>query len=120
MIKRIERFIVTGTHAYGPARHDSDLDIVIRKQDVEALVNYLTEHNIETYQTEAQEDYTDAGFYFELAFIKINIIIAMTDLDFKIWAGKTERMKKLPAAIEDRWKRLETFNSIYNIAEAFK
>lgn len=111
------KFIVTGTHAYGPARAESDLDIVVRKEHIPAILDYLKNHNIETYKTEAQEEYQDSGFYFNIAFIKINVIVAMTDVDFMLWAGKTERMKKLPA-IENRERRKELFNSIFDITEA--
>jgi hypothetical protein len=110
------KFIVTGTHAYGPARAESDLDIVVRRKDIPAILDYLKNHNIETYQTEAQEEYQDGGFYFNIAFIQINVIVAMTDTHFMLWAGKTERMKKLPA-IENRERRKELFNYIFNIAE---
>ena len=112
------KFIVTGTHAYGPARPDSDLDIVVRKSDIQVILDYLTGHNIKIHQTDAQEEYRDGGFYFNIAFIKINVIIAVNDTDFMLWAGKTERMKKLPA-IENRERRKELFNSIFNIMEIF-
>jgi len=102
-------FIITGSRAYGPAREDSDLDIVVKSCDIESMTDYLLDHNIQTYSTSDQESY--AGFYFNIAGIKINIIVAEYEADFRLWEHRTDIMKKM-SPIEDREKRLATFNSI--------
>jgi hypothetical protein len=111
------RFLITGTHAYGPVRAESDLDIVVMRQDVHEIMDFLIERGIDMYQTDAQEDYNDGGFYFDFAFIRVNIIIAHDETDFMVWAFKTERMKNTPA-IENREARLEKFNTLFTGKEA--
>jgi len=102
-------FLVTGTRAYGPANKDSDLDIVVLYKDVQSITNFLIEHNISAYSTPEQEDYGDlGGFYFNLADIRVNIIIAHDEAELALWNIRTEKMKKLPY-IEDRATRLAVF-----------
>lgn len=121
------KFIITGTHAYGPVSPGSDLDIVVLPKGAEQLMAFLSEHSIPTYRTPGQDEYGDAGgFYFNLGrdavgllledledkytpgCIQVNIIIAADEFDFEWWKEQTEKMKKLPP-IEDREKRIDTF-----------
>ncbi len=105
-------FIITGSRAYGPAKEDSDLDIVVKLCDIKSITNYLLDHNIQMYSTPGQDSYAEeGGFYFNLAGIKINIIVAVSGADFRLWERRTVIMKKT-VPIEDREKRLATFNSI--------
>ena len=104
-------FIITGTHAYGPVRPNSDLDIVVKAVDSTSIMDFLGSQGIWTYTTEGQEKYgATGGFYFDLAGIKINIIIAENDDAYAEWKRKTEKMKKFPEIL-DRDLRIAIFNS---------
>jgi hypothetical protein len=104
-------FFITGTHAYGPAGPDSDLDIVVKAADSILIMNFLNLHNITMYRTEGQDEYgATGGFYFDLTGIKVNIIIATDDNDYAKWKRKTDTMKKFPE-IPDRDLRVAIFNS---------
>jgi len=110
-------YIVTGTRVYGPAGPDSDLDIVVKLNDVGRIINCLNDHNISTYKTSGQDEYgVHGGFYFDLIGIKINIIVAENEDDFIEWAIKTEKMKRLPI-IPNRYLRLKVFNSYFGEEE---
>lgn len=105
-------FLLTGSRVYGPVNPKSDLDIVVMYDDVEKLHAYLTEHNIEIYNTPTQDSYGDiGGFYFNLGGIEINIIIAAGKAEFELWERRTEKMKTFPP-IEGRNNRISIFNSI--------
>lgn len=110
------KFIITGTSAYGPQTENSDLDVVVLVEDAQRIQNFLTKHNIETYQTKSQEQYDDGGFYFDLAGIEINIITAKTEDALKEWEMRTRRMKQIPP-ISDREDRVAIFNTIVSIEE---
>ena len=102
-------FIITGTRAYGPAREDSDLDIVVKSSDVQKILDYLIDRKISTYSTPGQDDYGEmGGFYFDLFGIQVNIIVATNGAEYNLWNKRTERMKTLPD-IEDRDTRLAVF-----------
>jgi hypothetical protein len=104
-------FLLTGTRVYGPAKADSDLDIVVRRDDTPSIGKFLAEHNIPMYNTPTQDSYGEAGgFYFKLAGIEVNIIVADNEAEFNSWAEKTEKMKKL-LPIKDRKLRLAMFKS---------
>lgn len=103
-------FFITGTHAYGPARPDSDLDIVVKLKDISRIALFLADHGIKFYKTPGQDEYgPTGGFYFSLAGIEVNIIIAEDELDFEEWRRRTERMKKF-APIHDKEERKLIFN----------
>ena len=80
-------YFITGTHAYGPATEDSDLDIVLMTDAANQIADFLHTHGIKTYQTEKQEAYDDGGFYFDLLGIQINIIIVADKKDFYMMMG---------------------------------
>jgi hypothetical protein len=102
-------FLLTGTRVYGPAKPDSDLDIVVKSSDVIAIQNNLEEHNIPIYNTPIQGEYGNmGGFYFDLFGIQFNIVVAANEEDYNLWDKRTERMKTLPD-IEDRDTRLSVF-----------
>jgi hypothetical protein len=104
------KFLVTGTQVYGPVREDSDLDIVVLKKDHTGILNWLAVQKIATYQTEKQEAYANAnaGFYFNLFGITVNIIIVDGEAELRSWKHSTEKLKKLPP-IEDRDNRIFSF-----------
>ena len=110
-------YIVTGTRVYGPAGPDSDLDIVVKLNDIGYIVNYLSNHGVQMYRTPGQDEYgVHGGFYFDFIGIKINIIVAENEDDFIEWDIKTEKMKKLPI-IPDRDLRVKVFNSYFGVEE---
>lgn len=104
-------FLLTGTQVYGPTNDKSDLDIVVKRHDAADIIGFLGNHNIKTYRTPGQDEYgAMGGFYFDLAGIKVNIIIAENEVDFQRWKSCTEGMKKFPP-IEDRKTRITAFNN---------
>lgn len=108
------KFIITGTQAYGPARDDSDLDIVVLANDVQKILSFLDDHNLEEYKTEHQELYNDeGGFYFNLFGIEINIIIAKDKEEFKKWETATEDMKTIDP-IKNREECMNQFQLFFN------
>lgn len=103
-------FLITGTMAYGPVGPNSDLDIVVMYDEVQEIWDFLYEHDIPISTTPGQDSYGDTGgFYFDLAGIKINIIIANNKEEFETWGRRTERMKTIPH-IPDRDTRVIVFN----------
>ena len=105
-------FILTGSRAYGPAKPNSDLDIVVKSTDTILIGKFLAERNIPIYNTPSQDSYGDmGGFYFDFADIQINIIVAADEAEYELWRKRTEKMKTIPP-IENRDVRLATFNSI--------
>ena len=104
------KFLITGTHAYGPVSPNSDLDIVMMVDDVHLMKLFLIAQGIEMYQTPAQDSYGPfGGFYFDLASMRVNIIITNNDREFEEWGWRTERMKGMPA-VHDREERVAIFN----------
>lgn len=105
-------YIITGTRAFGPAMENSDLDIVVLYNDVNSIHAFLLSHNIPAYTTLAQYNHGDeGGFYFDLAGIKVNIIIATDKEEFEVWRERTDGMKKLKP-IECKGLRHSAFNAI--------
>lgn len=104
------KFIVTGTHAYGPVRLESDLDIVILAKDLPGMYEWLSSNQIQWYKTEAQALYVDSGFYFDMGGIQVNIVVAKDEEEFNLWRVRTDFMKTLKP-IEDKVARREMFNS---------
>ncbi len=113
------RYLLTGTRVYGPATEDSDLDIVMKYDGAYKLVQFCKKHDIEIYKTEGQDEYgDDGGFYFDLGFIKVNVIIAGSDRPFEQWERLTEKMKKI-APIHDRERRILVFNEFEPAPEEY-
>ena len=101
-------FVLTGTGVYGPQTPgQSDIDIVLKFADVEALFKFLCEHDI-NWEAPNYERYKEgAATYFELGPLRFNIIVADEE-SFQWWRDQTERMKKF-TPIEDRAERLRVF-----------
>ena len=113
------RYLLTGTHAYGPATEDSDLDIVMNYDGANSLAKFCKRHDIEIYKTEGQDEYGDAGgFYFDLGFIKVNVIIAGPDRSFEEWKRLTDKMKKIEP-IHDRKRRILVFGEMEPAPEEY-
>jgi len=102
-------YFITGTRAYGPAGEDSDLDIVMKENDALVLKGTLEDMRIETFQTDDMEEYGTESFYFSIGnLMTINVISLTLSIEFDAWKKATERMK-LRDPIEDRERRLKTF-----------
>ena len=101
-------FVLTGTGVYGPQTPgQSDIDIVLKLEDVEELLKFLCEHDIPL-KTPNYDRYKEgAATYFELGPLRFNIIVADEEA-FQWWRAQTERMGKF-APIEDRAERLRVF-----------
>jgi len=104
------RFILTGTRVYGPASEDSDLDIVMFKEDHTELEFWLTEHNIEIVRSELQKKEEYSGYYFFLRDMKVNIIHVEEEETMEAWEYATNYMKTIPP-IEDRKERVRVFSA---------
>lgn len=103
------KYFITGTHAYGPVTKGSDLDIVVLKQDAKNIEQFINKHFIPIHQTDIQLSYKNGGFYFNIGFIKVNIIIAEDQKEFDLWYKRTERMKQYEP-IKSREERIAFFN----------
>ncbi len=99
-------FITTGSRVYGPAREDSDLDIVVTIYDLPNLEEFLLKKNIKIIERKVQPKLRYTGFYFNLGGIIINIIVAENIEEMDAWNYATNKMKKLPP-IKDRNKRIK-------------
>ena len=112
------KMVITGTQAYGPATKESDLDIVLVKKEVLELSEFLSKHKISPYQTEGQEVYKEnAGYYFKLGPLTINIIQVLCKEELQTWKVATEQMKKEEFVINDRAKRIALFKQFKGKAE---
>lgn len=101
---------ITGTRAYGPAREDSDYDIVMDDRDAWMLRQILLQCGIVITDPE-NEEYT-SGWCFECQGKKIQVITAYDDDEFAAWKYATQKMKK-HQKIEDRDDRVEQFQKYW-------
>ncbi len=109
------KFIITGTHAYGPVSENSDLDIVMHDLDGQELARFLVENDIQVTASKGKTEFEYDGYSFVLGGIfvgrtgiKINIIQVHTEAEFQDWNRRTAKMKKL-LPIKDREERLKKF-----------
>lgn len=103
------RYFVTGTQAYGPLSEDSDLDIALHVDDAGYLESFIRGCRIEvTPSSEVHDNQDYTGFHFDLAGIKVNVIV-LSEYEFDEWKESTEKLQGLPP-IEDKAERIETFN----------
>lgn len=104
--------VLTGTQVYGPATEESDIDMVLLKEDADALIAVLLDKNISTYQTEDQQEYGDeGGFYFDIGKLKFNIIRASNEKDLLSWKRTTRKMSQ-QFEIKNRAKRINLFQKL--------
>lgn len=107
------QYLLTGSRVYGVATSKSDLDIVLLKKDADAFLVDLVKHNILITRTEAQNNYSDGGFYFDLFGIEVNVIIAQDEVVLEQWETTTRYMLSI-APIEDKEERITTFREYYH------
>ena len=107
------KLVLTGTHAYGPAGDNSDIDIVVVHEDAVAIWSALLDLGIVPTQTEAQQAYEpEGGYYFDLGPLKINIIDGEIEAIQEKWRLATEKMRALPP-IADRTARVAMFKKFF-------
>lgn len=102
--------VVTGSRVFGPAREDSDIDIVLEPDGAADLEQWLNGHGIKVLFSEAQEEFEYQGFYFSVGGMAFSIIVAGTSDEESMgaWEYATNKMKSLPPII-DREVRIQTF-----------
>lgn len=108
----IRDFILTGTQVYGVAKKDSDIDIVLKVDDVYILEKELDNKGITVFRTEVQEHREYSGFYFRLGIMTFNIICVVNNEHMHLWKHATECMRGIPP-IQDRGRRIEAFHRFY-------
>lgn len=102
-------FVLTGSGVYGPqVPGKSDIDIVLMWGDVAMLEGFLVTKGIQTNRLRP----CSLSFYFQLGFLKINIIGCADEEVYNTWKIRTAKMK-LKQPIEDRELRIATFRSLY-------
>lgn len=106
------QFLVTGSHVYGPATINSDLDIVMQIHDAHEFKEALTKKGLDVHQTLEQIGYEE-GFYFDLMGIKVNVILVYDREEFDAWEFATNKMKK-ESSIADRKQRIKAFQNFLN------
>ena len=108
--RTLREYLITGTRIYGPVTLESDLDVVMYYQDAAILEQYLRKQGIIPFRTEIQKNLNYGGYYFDLLFIRINVIEATSKIQMKQWEKSTEKMLDI-LPIEDREKRIAKFKS---------
>lgn len=125
MLRNLDYFI-TGSRAFGPykesfeSRKDgSDLDIAMDYLLAVSLRYELEQKGIGTYTKDLNVgEYSSLSFYFDLAFMTINII-ALDPAELSDWANATNSMKEVDP-IEDRKERIERFQQLVSLNEDFR
>lgn len=107
--------IVTGTRAYGPHHETADIDIVMKLEHAQSLLNYLQEKQIPVQQTESQIEYAEGGgFYFYLNnMLCFNIIVAEDEHEYVQWEDATLFMRE-HTPFENRDERIDFFRSHFH------
>ena len=101
----MKNYFITGSRAYGVAKADSDLDIVLYKDDAEQLSTFLKRIGIKIDST--NEVYS--SYYFKIDnYPKINIVVVRNKDEFKEWKYATKKMMKIDS-IKNRFERIRIF-----------
>ena len=105
------KIVLTGTRAYGPAREDSDYDIVMCYWDADRIKRFLNESDVH-YEKNSRINPVYEGFTFKLGNSEIQIICADNKVDLDAWEYATEIMIHCKP-VSDRDKRIVTFRKYY-------
>ena len=99
---------LTGSRVYGPITENSDIDVVMEKEDALQLLETIKSDKLDF---EMLADYGDASSFkfFIFWFPPINIIIAEDAVDWFRWKYATEKMMEIPPII-NREERIEIFH----------
>ena len=84
-------YFITGSHIYGPLSDDSDLDIVMMRDEARKIWGMMELVGIEI----TRKDTSNRPRYFQLGILNINIIGLETELEYEAWKYATDEMKKL-------------------------
>jgi len=111
------KLFITGSMVYGPQTEESDLDIVVRYQDREDLIELAEKLGIPyelTYPTPKELYEGEITPVFKLFLLPtlpaFNIIAFKTKEEFNAWYKVTQRMKLLPPIL-NRENRIESFHN---------
>ena len=96
---------ITGSHAYGEATDDSDVDLVIRINPTEAiqLMNLLS--------IDPSESYGEGTMQFTVG--KLNLILAFTDSRYGSWLEGTGLLRANEYPV-DRDTAVNTFKQLFS------
>lgn len=106
-------YFLTGSQVYGIPNKDSDIDIVVKYEDVFYIKRDLIEKGIEYTQVVGGDDLKYPGFYFTVGGIKFNAVVLREEVDRLAWKYATEEMKNIKP-IKDTKKRKERFMEFVN------
>jgi hypothetical protein len=102
-------YFLTGTRAYGPARDDSDYDVVVLYSWGHYIQGFL--HWLEIPFEMVHDNPAYSSFYLTVRNRRINFVQAHNNTDFEVWFWATMLMRLNPP-IEDRETRIETFQTL--------
>ena len=102
---------LTGTRVYGPAREDSDYDIVMFYNQADQLKILLESFGIEVTEPNIVLNPTYTGYEFVISGHCINVISVVDALDWAAWKYTTDRMTHCQP-IENRENRIAIFNNL--------
>ncbi len=105
----MSKILLTGSRVYGPITENSDIDIVMEKEDALKLLELLEKKDVAFTKN---DDYGDtSNFKFSLAEVlpPLNVIVAEDDGIWFMWQYATEEMKRLEPII-NREQRIAMFH----------
>lgn len=99
---------LTGSRVYGPITENSDIDVVMEKEDALQLLETIKSDKLDFVML---ADYGDVSSFkfFIFWFPPINIIVAEDAVDWFKWKYATEKMMEIPPII-NREERIEIFH----------
>jgi len=105
--------VITGTRAYGPARPDSDLDIVMKLDQAEHFLHLLKTLDIPTYSSSDIKNPEYEGFSFSISgrLPRVQVIVAFSDEELQSWKYATDMLKEMDP-ISDRERRISLHTSL--------
>lgn len=108
----ITDFVLTGSRVYGPAKSNSDLDIVMFYWDLnDTIIPLLEEYKIPyIYQDHINKTYKGIKFMLHKDFPPIQIIAVENLTTMAAWGYATNKMYKINSIL-NRTERIEVFTN---------
>ena len=117
----IDSSLITGSVAFGVTTRESDIDIVLRYDD---LYEFIDEYAVEDLIVSSREYEGDEFTCCRVRGTKYNLIIAHTDEEYARWVTATKSVKAFCATslryrglIANKTVRVDLFKSIYHSLE---